>query len=151
MSGVQYPTGFQVALDPWTTGTFKWLLMKSAYVPAPDSEVFVSTVVANEFTDASYARVTMTTPTKVITLPTLADGFGGSIGYVCDDPTFGVVAGGEVATWLVLMHFVTTDADSQLVAALPTNYTADGLVEGKFSIPTLGALVVSTFCSGALF
>ncbi|MEI6109806.1 MAG: hypothetical protein WCQ11_07010 [Actinomycetes bacterium] len=151
MSGTGYPTGYEQVFLNWQSENFEWMLLTTAYVPYPTSQVFVTDVSTYEFTDGSYGRIAMSTPTTTVILPSDDNGFGGSISYSCDDPSFGVISGGEVAGWLVLYHVVTNDADSQLVAALPCGYEADSRTAADFVLPALGAITISTYCSGAMF
>lgn len=147
MSGNVFPTGLEQLTLGWTTDTFEWMLLKASWTPDSTVNIFVSDVAGgNEITDGSYSRQAVTTPAQTITLPYSSDGSGGAINYTCDGPNFGVLAGAEVAAWLVLYRLVTNDADSELVAAMPCAYTADGATTAVFTLPATGAVALGLVC-----
>ena len=151
MSAFLFPNGVDKVVRDWTGDTFEWALLTSAWSPNPSFEQWVADVSANELTDASYARQALTGAVVNITLPTLPDGTGGGIAYDCDDPAFGVLSGGEVAAWLLLYRLVTNDADSELVAAYPCAYTADGVTPATFVLPSLGPVSVALACPSGFY
>lgn len=146
--GYLYPNGLDAALVNWLAApTFEWALLKASYVPAPNSHVYMSSIVTgNELTDASYARQAVSNEAKTIVLPSSPNGTGGAIRLECDDPAFGVISGGEVAAWLVLYQLVTNDADSPVVAVMPCGYTADGVTPATFILPASGAASIGFAC-----
>lgn len=146
MSATLFPTGMDKAFTDWTGDTYEWGLFLATLTPDPTTQVFLASITADELTDASYARVPFSTPVKTIGLTGT-----GSIFYTCDGPNFGVIAGGEVAAWLVLYRFVTNDADSELVAALPCAYTADGLATALFVLPSSGAVSAAFACPSGFY
>lgn len=135
--------GVAAAVKAWTTATYKWLLVKGTWTPDPYNHVYLGDGPATyELTDGSYSRETMTGPSVSYTLPPTTGVNGGTIVYDATDPDFGILSGAEVAEWLVLAHWVTNDADSEIVAALPCYYTADGATGALFTLAATGALSV---------
>ena len=113
-----FPQGIPVwpSLD---NTNFRWMLLLSTFVPDPDVQVFVADVVADEATDASYARQTLSGAAQ-------AFGVVGDVDYDADDVVFGALVGGEAVAWCVLFEFVTNDADSILMAAYRIAKVTDG-------------------------
>lgn len=152
MSGVLFPNGVDKVARDWTGDTFEWALLAATWTPNPTFEEWVADVApGNELTDASYSRQAVTGAVVNITLPTLPDGTGGGLAYDCDDPAFGVLSGAEVAAWLVLYRLVTNDANSELVAAFPCAYTADGVTAATFILPAAGAVSVALACPSGFY
>lgn len=143
MSGpVVFPYGALRCLEQWGLGgTFEWMLMQSSWTPNPWAEIFVADANpgVNEFSAVGYARQAVTGDFATVTLPD-------QLVFPCDSPSFGVLAGGSVATWLVLYHLNTNDADSELAAAMPCGYVADGVTAASFAIPSTGPLAVGFSC-----
>jgi len=129
----------------WTTGTFKWGLWESDWTPNESTQIHVADITGTEYAGASgYTRQTVTTPTVTVTLPA-TPGTVGFISYLADDPAFGVLTGTVSAAWLVLYEFVTSDADSPLIAAYQVAFTADSVTAATFPLPEpYGALSVAT-------
>jgi hypothetical protein len=99
-------------LNPWTSGTFRALLLQGAiYVPNKDDD-YVATAVAAaaEVVGAGYTRQVLAGKTRTI------DDTLDRITYDCSDFGFGNIAAGENVDSLVLYLFVTNDADSILIA-----------------------------------
>ena len=143
-----FPVGLDAVMVGWTADVFKWALLTSAATPDPSSQTFLSALTADELTDASYSRVTVTGAVRSTIAP-FAAALPGYVTFDCDDPSFGVISGAEVAAFIVLYAEVTTDADSPIVATIPTYYLADGVASADFVVnPTYGAVAVSTFCPG---
>jgi len=101
----------------WDNTNFRWMLLKSPFLPDRATQEFVDDISTNEFTDGSYSRVT-TTGTGG---PTGTD----SLSWTASDVAFGSVAGTETANYLVLFLQVTNDADSPLLVAYRIDRTAD--------------------------
>lgn len=142
---ITFPTGLAVVGESWTTGVFKWMLVTDAWTQNEALQVYVSSLSAYELTDGSYSRQTMTTPSIVPVLAPYTEGVG-MVSYLCDDPDFGFVVGGETASSLVLYAEVTNDADSPIVASYPIYYLADGLTSGVCVLSSAGAVATSTAC-----
>ena len=140
-----FPTGMDQLMLGWTTGLFRWALATSFYVPNQNVDVYMSSVAPFELLDGSYARVTASGKTRnpvIVSTP-------GYVVFDCDDPSFGIISGGELAQWLILFNQVTNDADSTIVAALPVYYLANGSDVATFIVnPVFGAVAVSTACPG---
>lgn len=111
MANLIYNRGLD-ELSVWTTGTFKFLLLKGTGYTANRDNDYVSdlTPASNEVSSAGYSRQTAGTPTRTI------DDTLDRITYDCTDPSFGTVTTGQTVTGMVLYRFVTVDADSPLVA-----------------------------------
>lgn len=109
-------------IDEWVSGSWKWMLLSSGFVPDPDTQEFVADIVADEVTAGGYVRVAVTTPTVQQT------GSGGPTYpmYLMDNPDFGSPTGGQIATYLVLYREVTNDADSPIIAAWEVALQLDG-------------------------
>lgn len=142
---ITFPTGFYDAIRFWTTGTFEWALLTSAWIQDETTQVFMSSISAAEFTDLSYSRVALTTPTVEIILPTGVEG-PGFVALKSDPPEFGILSGGEIAESAVLIRVVTNDADSPIVAAYPVTYTANSINPANFLVASTGTVAASTVC-----
>lgn len=111
MSTLIYNQGLDLMQD-WTTGTYKFLLLKSSAAAFDRDMDFVADVVASsaEISASGYARDTVTTPTR-----TVSD-VDNCTYYDCDDPDFGSIAAGQTVGRMVLFKFITNDASSLLIA-----------------------------------
>lgn len=89
----------------FTAGTWRWMLVTSAYVPDIDHD-FVSDVVANEASGAGYARQNVAGQAIVI------DDASDRADHDANNPTFGPMT--TNFRYLILYKFETADADSQL-------------------------------------
>lgn len=98
-------------LATWTTGTFKFLLLKGSGYTFNKDHDFVADLTpgSNEVTVAGYSRQTAGTKTRTI------DDTNDRITYDCADPSFGTLTAGETVSAMVLYREVTNDADSILV------------------------------------
>lgn len=107
-------------LNDFTSGTYKWLLLKSTGYTVDRDHDFVSdlTPASNEISASGYARVTASTKTRTI------DDTNDRISYDCDDPAFGSIAAGQTYGAAVLFKFVTNDSDSILIAYFTLTATA---------------------------
>ena len=99
---------------------FRWMLLDDNAAPDCTTDEFVADVSADELTDPSYGRVTLTG--SAITY----DVAECSVFFDASNPTFAALAGGENVKWLVLFRQVTNDADSRLMMAYEMAYTTDG-------------------------
>jgi hypothetical protein len=118
----------------WDNTNYRWMLLTSPFQPDGSSQIFVDDISANEFSDASYSRVT-------------ASGTGGpsgstSLTWTADDVAFGALVGGETANYLVLFKQETNDTDSPLLVAYRIDRTSDGTA---FTIAWNGAGTVLGF------
>lgn len=141
---ITYVDGLLAVTTDWLTGTFKWALVETGWIPDETADLYVDDISGFEFTDGSYARQTMTAPAVTVQNPA-ATGDPGYIQYGCADPDFGIMSDGDIATSLVLYFEVTTDADSPIVAVYPVGYTADGTA-AVFTVSANGAVTASTVC-----
>jgi hypothetical protein len=89
----------------FTAGTWRWILLTSAYVPNPDHD-FVSDVVANEASGSGYARQNVAG--QAITIDDAND----RADHDATNPTFGPMT--SAFRYLGLYKFGTNDADSEL-------------------------------------
>ena len=89
----------------FTAGTWRWMLLTSAYVPNVDSD-FVSDIVANEASGAGYARQNVTG--QAVSIDDALD----RVDHNANNPTFGPMT--SAFQYLVLYRFGTVDADSAL-------------------------------------
>lgn len=142
---ITFPTGLNEVGLNWELEAFEWALMLDTWVQDETTQVFMADIAADELTHASYNRVAMATPSTTVVLPAVI-GDPGYVRYLCASPSFGVIAGGEIATSLVLIRFVTNDADSPIVASYPCFYTANGVDTAAVVISSTGALSLSTTC-----
>ena len=92
-----------------------------------------------------WARSIAANPSRSIDLP-LANGEAGYISFLCDDPSFGVIAGGEVAAYLVCFADTGNDATSPLVCAFTIFYTANGVDSADIEVSPDGLLRIGTVC-----
>ena len=148
--GILFPTGVEKVLDDWTGLNFKWWLTTSAWTPDPQTSTFASTI-TNELAGGGYARVATAGQTKTTTLPTDQFGTRGKIVYDATDPAFGILAGAQVAAWLVLVRDSGADATSQIVVAMPCQYTAGLGVAATFVLPTTGAVSIGLTCPAGFY
>lgn len=144
---IVFPTGVADVHAEWTSGPFEWGLWQVDWTPDEASQVMVADISGTEITAGGYARQPVATPTVSVVLPGAA-GDVGFVEYLCDDPTFGVLSGGETATWLVLSGVGGSDADSPIVCAYAIAQNCDGIQEAQFPLPATGAHAVATTCSG---
>ena len=142
---ILFPTGYATALAEWDTATFGWALFTDSWVQSEPTEVYLSSIVAYELTDASYSRVTLTGPFTDVVLP-LYNETAGYVRYHCDPPQFGILVGGEIAASLVLFVDTGSDATSAIVASFPCNYEANGVNPADFTESAAGVLTVGTVC-----
>ena len=96
----------------WLVDTIKIMLMKSAYTPDVDANIFVADITANELTVGGYARVTLATKFST------KDNANNRTDYGADNPVWAALAAGETIGWAVIFKQVTNDADSTLIAVL---------------------------------
>lgn len=139
MTTTVYNTGLDL-LAPWTTSTYRFLLLNDAgYAPNKDDD-FVATLVpgTNEISVAGYSRQTAATKTR-----TVSDSLD-RIVYDCDDPNFGTLTAGQNVTAMVLFKFVTNDADSPLICYYPIGPVATAGVPFPVQIPASGVAYVDS-------
>jgi hypothetical protein len=148
MARVTFPTGELAVFNGWTTDSFQWALWQGDWLPDPSTEVFVADLGGTEIAGAGYARLNMSLPTVAVVLPATSDD-AGFVNYEADDPSFGVVGGGQVAAWLVLYRKITNDADSPVVSAVDIGHTCDGISTAAFTLPDGVAHGVATACTSA--
>lgn len=141
---ITFVDGLANVITDWTTGTFEFAMVTDGWNPNESVDFFADSFAGSEFVDTGYARQSMTGPTVTI-VPPVAAGEPGFIQYFCDNPDFGSLSDGDIAVTLVLIFFVTTDADSPIVATYPIGYTADG-TDAEFFISPAGAVTLSTVC-----
>lgn len=110
MSSGRYTRGLD-ELATWTSGTYRFLLLKGAGYTYSAAHDFVAdlTPASNETALSGYSRQTAGTKTRVI------DDTLHRITYDCADPNFGSIAAGDTISAMVLYRFVTNDADSILI------------------------------------
>lgn len=136
-------TVFDYGLDEiatWTTGTFQYLLINSAsYVPAK-SDRYVSTTSGYEMTAVSYARATAASKTRTV------DTTNHRLRYDAADPSFGAAAAGQTAYGMVLFRFVSTDANSPMIAWYP--FTTPTATDGTTFTVTLNSSGVLQYIQG---
>lgn len=107
-------------LDFDTPGDVFKLMLVNASESFNAADVYVSDVVANELSDASYGRVTLEDGNVVTD-----GGTGADIEFTEAD--FGALSGGETINAAILFKFVTNDADSPLMAFFDlTNTVTNG-------------------------
>lgn len=136
-----FPTGAAELVRDWETGgTYRAMLLTSAWNPNTATDIYVDDISVNELTDGTYARATIQNPARTV------DVAGSTIDFTCDDIAFGVISGLEVAAWLSVFAFVTNDTDSPLVAAYLIDYTADGITPATFVAPNDLAFRINTSC-----
>jgi hypothetical protein len=102
----------------WDSTNYRWMLLKSPFAPDGSTQEFVDDISTNEFSDASYSRITVggtAGPTGTTSLT-----------WTANDAAFGSLAGSETANYMVLFKQVTNDTDSPLLAAYRINKTSDG-------------------------
>lgn len=124
-------------LNDFTSGTYKWALLKSGYTVNRDHD-FVADLTpgSNEISGSGYARVTASGKTRTI------DDTNDRISYDCDDPAFGSIVAGETYVAAVLFKQVTNDADSILIAYFPLASTATDGSPVTPAIPAGGFMYV---------
>lgn len=141
-----YPVGLQKAVATWDTDTFGWLLLSgSGASPNPANG---HTTLAQFFTDGAiemtapeYTRQTaVTSPTSYDFTPVA------QIVLPADSPDFGIMSGGDAATWLILFWDDGADATNLMIQAYPINYTADGVNDCLIALALGDALLVPTSC-----
>ena len=108
MANIVYNAGLDELRD-FTTDTIRALLVTSSYTPNKDHD-FVSTPAANELSGVGYSRPTLASKSRTV------DDANDRITYDCVDPSFGTIAIGETARYMIVYKFVTNDADSILLA-----------------------------------
>lgn len=140
-----FPTGLDDMYQNWVGSTFRFMLLTSAWSPDPSTEVYVAAIVADEYAATSYARINASGKTRTPVLPATATGLG-FVSFDCDDPAFGVLSGGSIASWLAMYRFVTNDADSPLVAAWTVLYTANGTTAATFPVSPNGIHRTASAC-----
>lgn len=146
MSATLFPYGVEKVYSGWTTLNFGWALLGPTWIPSPYIEAMMSDIAGYELTDASYSRQAMTLPTvSPVVYPDLG------IMYDCADPAFGVIVGGEVAASLVLYRDSGADASSEIVAALPCAYVADGTIPATFVLSATGAVSAAMNCPSGFY
>lgn len=148
---IQFPTGIREVGLNWETETFRFMLMADTFIPDPSTMVFVDDADpgTNEIVATGYARQDATGQSIQVTLPASPTSKG-LVGYLADNPEFGILDGGAVAVYLVLYEFVTDDTDSILVAAYPGRYEANGADAATYVLSVEGAVVISTLCPSDL-
>lgn len=117
-SRLLYPTGIPL----WSTldnTNHRWMLLDPDYEPNI-AHVFVDDVSANELTDGSYGRETLTGSSEVVDL------VEGWVTYDADDPTWTALAGGEDIGYVAMFNLVTNDADSVMMYVTRLSFTTDG-------------------------
>lgn len=118
MPDVIFPTG----LPRWSgldNTNYRWMLLLDTYVPSCITDINPNDISADELTDGSYARVTLSGATETISTSPC------QVSYDATDPTFSALDGAEDVGWLVLFELVTNDADSILMAAYKLEHTTD--------------------------
>lgn len=129
-------------LRDFTTGTFKFLLLKgSGYTPDKDHDFVAGlTPASNEVAGAGYSRQTAASKTRTV------DDTNNRITYDCADLAFGSIASGETVTGMILYQEVTNDSDSVLIAYYDLTDTAT--TGAAFSV-AIGAAGVAYADQGA--
>lgn len=146
-----YPTGLNGAAEDWANGgTFRAMLLVSPFVPDPSTQIMVDDVSADEFVDASYARVALATLTRTVVMPASAE-VAGFVQLDCDPFSFGALGGADIATWLMIYQFVTNDADSPLLCAFATYFQSNGAALCAYTPPSSGMVRIATLCAQDVF
>lgn len=133
-------------MQTWESGTYRALLLSNAWTPDPSSDVFVSDIVADEYAAVGYVRQTLAGQSRSVDLPATVDD-PGFVVFDCDNPSFGVMSGGDVASWVAAYDFVTSDADSPLCVAFRCLYTADGVASCDFTLSVNGLYRDASICA----
>ncbi len=87
------------ALAPWTTVTYKWVLLSAGTFDATDATITAVLAGATEVSVSGYARAAVTTKVR-----TVAD----QISYTADEPSWAGLGGGQNVVAVVLIR----DSDS---------------------------------------
>lgn len=146
-----FATGLDDAAENWGgAGVYQAMLLTSSWLPDPSVDVFVSDISANELVDASYSRELLTGMARVVVLPASADA-AGFVQLQCDDFTFGVLAGAEIAGWLAVFADIGPDATSPLLCAFVSYFQPNGVASCDYTVPSSGLVRLATTCSQDVF
>lgn len=138
-------SGVNELVQSWTTGTYRAMLLDVGWQPDPSVDVFVSDISANEYGATGYVRQDITGESRAVVLPASSDALGFVV-FDCDDPSFGVMTGDLIASWLAVYAFVSSDADSPLCVAFQCNYSADGVASADFVVSINGLYRMASSC-----
>ena len=143
---ITYASGFEPVYSASPLG---WAMVQDPYTPNEVTDLFMDSVAPDEFTGVGYARVVAAGATVSVVTPVTTGG-PGFVQWVYDNPDFGVMSGGAVATGVVLFGDTGVDASSPIVAVYPVAYTADGTTDALFTLNSSGAVVVATVCPSGI-
>jgi hypothetical protein len=135
----------ELGAGQWSSGTFKFLLLKGSGYTFSRAHHFVSdlTPASNESAASGYGRVTAASKGRTV------DTTNHQIKYTCTDPAFGTIAAGDVISAMALFRFVTNDSDSILIAYYDlTDATTNGTA-WPVTLPTVtGTASVAAYTDG---
>jgi hypothetical protein len=140
MADIIYNGGLDRLRD-FTTGTFKFLLLKGSGYTVDKDHDFVANLTpgTNEVSAGGYARQTAASKTRTV------DDTNDRIFYSCANLAFGSIAVGQTVTGMVLYQEVTGDADSVLIAYYDL---VDTPTTGSLFAVTIGAAGVAYIDQG---
>lgn len=118
-----YNRGKSKGSADWIAGTWRVLLVTSAYVPSP-AHTFVADVVASEVSGGGYARVAVANRAFTI------DNVKNEADFTADTTTFASLTASF--RYAILYRFGTNDADSELHSYYDLN--AQAIVAAPFDV-----------------